>query len=482
MNDHLCISVTFLDPLFHGQGDEGPEWPPSPMRLFQALIAGARAGCRGGEWSQAKADAFRWLERCPPPIVVAPAARLMSGCTLFVPNNDSDKAFDREDRLTSKVARPHRLLDGDTVHYLWPINESDGSVAQQHAEILCREARQLLALGWGIDQVVGNGRILTDAEASALPGQRWRAWDGHRPRARTCRIPIDGSLKDLERVHRSCLQRVGRKQYRPPLTLRRFSTACYLSGNTLPPRPYAVFELPERVAFRQEDTVKVAAMLRSLASRCARKDAHQFPGGSETYVAGHVGQGKQTPSRFSYLPLPTIGHEHADGLIRRLLIAEPFGGDGSHARWAQSRLRNATLWDENGQDRGILMDLWRLTSRRLVERYVNPARAWTTVTPVILPGFDDGKHAKAEKLFIAALRQADVPVEAVKDLTLRKAPFWPGSQHPRQYFLPDYLRRNLPKGLPGWHVRLVFHEEFPGPLAIGAGRHAGLGIFARSEK
>jgi CRISPR-associated protein Csb2 len=329
---------------------------------------------------------------------------------------------------------------------------------------------------------VGNGRILTNVEASALSGQRWRSWDGHRPGAITWRIPIAGSLEDLERIHQSFLQRVDRRQFRRPFRLQRFSTVCYLPGNTLPPRPYAVFELLEGVAFRQEDTAKVAAMLRSLASRCAREDTHQFPGDSKTYVAGHVGKGKQTPPRFSYLPLPTIGHEHSDGMIRRLLIAEPFGGDGRHAQWAQGRLRNATLRDENGHDRGILMELWRSTSRTLVERYVNPARAWTTVTPVILPGFDDGKHAKAEKLFIAALRQADMPVAAVKDVMLHMAPFWPGSQHARQYFLQDYLRRGLSKGLPGWHVRLVFHEEVPGPLAIGAGRHAGLGIFAGSEE
>jgi len=244
----------------------------------------------------------------------------------------------------------------------------------------------------------------------------------------------------------------------------------------LPARPYAVFELAEGVAFRQEDAAKVAAMLRSLASRCAREDTHEFPGGSETYVAGHTGKQGPTPPRFSYMPLPTIGHEHADGMIRRLLVAEPFGGDGLHARWAQSRLRNARLQDRDGNDRGVLLDLWRAGSGRIIRRYVDEARTWCTVTPVILPGFDDGKRPKAENLLLAAARQADLPVDAVAELTMRKAPFWPGSQHSRRYFMPPYL-----KDLPGWHVRLTFHEPVPGPLAIGAGRHAGLGILAARE-
>lgn len=477
MSRHLCISATFLDPLFHGQGNDEPEWPPSPMRLFQALLSGTCTGCRGNEWSELKADAFRWLERRQPPLIVAPEARPMSGYTLYVPNNDGDKVPDRQDRLTSKITRPYGLCDGDTVHYLWPVRESDGTAGELHAELLCREARRLLALGWGIDQVAGNGRILNEAEATDLPGQRWRPYSGHLPGSRTWRVPTPGSLDDLERVHRSFLRRVDGGQYRTPLNLSRFRTVSYLSGGTLPPRSYAAFELPEGVAFRQEDAAKVAAMLRSLASRCAREDTHEFPGGSETYVAGHAGQQGRTPARFSYVPLPTIGHENADGMVRRLLIVEPFGGDGVHARWAQNRLRNATLRGQEGNNRGILLDLWRARSNTMIDRYVSGARTWSTVTPVVLPGFDDGKLTKAEKLLFAAVRQADLPLDALAELTMRKAPLWPGSQHPRHYFVPDYLRH-----LPGWHARLVFHEPVPGPLAIGAGRHAGLGILARSEE
>ena len=492
MSHQLCISATFLDHLFHGKGDEESEWPPSPMRLFQALLAGARAGSRERQWSSVKADAFRWLERRQPPCIVAPAAQPMSGCTLFVPNNDGDRVLDRQERLTSKISRPYRLYDGDSVHYLWPIEGSDGVAEQPHLELLCREARHLLALGWGLDQVVGNGRILTDSESAALPGERWRPWGGHRPGEPTWRVPTDGSLDDLEQVHESFLVRVDGKQYHPPRKPSRFSIVSYFrtrgriwSGarasdagddRALPVRSYAAFELPEGVAFRQENVAKVGAMLRSLAGRLARDDTHQFPGGSETYVAGHTGQQERTPPRFSYLPLPTIGHEHADGMIRRLLVAEPFGGDGVHAGWAQGRLRNATMRDEEGNQWGILFDPWREASKGLLRRYVSAAPTWSTVTPVILPGFDDGKHAKAEKLLVAAIRQADLPLDAVGELTIRKAPFWPGAQHPRQYAVPAYL-----KHLPGWHVRVVFNQSVPGPLAIGAGRHAGLGIFARGD-
>src|ERR1700730_13175967 len=39
---HFCLSVTFHDCRFHGRRDNGePEWPPSPLRLFQSLVAAA---------------------------------------------------------------------------------------------------------------------------------------------------------------------------------------------------------------------------------------------------------------------------------------------------------------------------------------------------------------------------------------------------------------------------------------------------------
>jgi CRISPR-associated protein Csb2 len=481
MRYHLCISITFLDPLFHGKGnsdadhpDGRPEWPPSPLRLFQALLAGSRTGCRNREWSPAKAEAFCWLERQGPPLIVAPLARPASAVTLFVPNNDGDKAFNRQDRLTGKIMHPHRLCEGDTLHYLWPIDDS----AQSHALLLSREARHLLTLGWGIDQVVGNGRILDEPQAAELQkqGHRWQAWTGHWPGRPQWRRPVKDSLLDLERVHQSFLGRINGRQYRPPLKLSRFDTVTYMSVSTMPPRSYAVFELPEGIAFRQVAVVKVAAMLRSLTCREQNRQdfQEQFPDTDpKVYLAGHVNDSAQTPPRFSYLPLPTIGHEHADGLIRRLLIAEPYGHDGSYARWAQVRLRTQVLRDNNGNERGVLLDIWRKASMRIIQRYVDESQTWSTVTPVVLPGFDDGKLTKAEKLFLTAAKQAGVPVDAIAELSLRKAPFWPGGQHPAVYHRPNYLQH-----LPAWHAGLRFREALPGPLAIGAGRHCGLGLFA----
>lgn len=488
MSRYLCISVTLLDQTFHGKGEnEEPEWPPSPMRLFQALVASSRTGCRNPAWSESKAQAYRWLERRSPPVIVGPPTRRAASYTLFVPNNDADaeKVWERQNRLTSKVVQPQRVMGagsdttvGEALYYLWIIPDREWKGAAPHAEVLCRDARHLTALGWGIDQAIGDGRILTEAEVPELPGRRWRPWHTHRPRGQELRVPRKGSLENLESVHASFVSRIDAEHFNPPLKVKRFDRVSYHSDAVLPPRSYAAFELPSGVAFRQDRAATMAAMVRSLACRCAKVDSHEFPGGPETYVAGHTERDASarsgvTPPRFSYLPLPTIGHGHADGLIRRVLIAEPYGGDGSHAAWAQHRLRNQALRDDAGDERGLLLELWRSSSILMVDRYVSESDTWTSVTPPVLPGFDDGKHTKAEALFLKAAAQSDVPIDAIDSITLRKAPFWPGAAHPRQYFVPEYLRR-----FPRWHVAVRFREPVLGPLAIGAGRHTGLGLLA----
>jgi CRISPR-associated protein Csb2 len=221
------------------------------------------------------------------------------------------------------------------------------------------------------------------------------------------------------------------------------------------PRPYISFELRQTddrwATFRQVDTSKVAAMLRHVACEAAKGDSHKFPGGSERYVAGHASDRNDLSPRFSYLPLPTVGHWHADGMIRRMFVAEPYGSDGTQVRWAAQRLRNRTLVNDNGKEQALLLNLE--SEDPVVRAYQGPARTWSSVTPVVLPG---------------------LPVEAIKDVALRKAPFWPGSQHPRLYHRPAYLR-----DLPAWHVHIRLSESIHGPLAMGAGRYCGLGLFVR---
>jgi CRISPR-associated protein Csb2 len=61
------------------------------------------------------------------------------------------------------------------------------------------------------------------------------------------------------------------------------------------------------------------------------------------------------------------------------------------------------------------------------------------------------------------------------ELEFRKVPFWPGGELALRFHRPGYLKRGY---WSVYHVRLRWKQAFEGPLAIGAGRHCGLGIFA----
>ena len=139
MADYLHISATFLDSRFHGRGDGGePEWPPSPLRLMQAIVA-ANADRIGTEGPLDQA--LRWLEQQPPPMIFAPRCESAAAYCLSVPNNAMDlvgKAWTKGNYFgtgdsnpathrTMKTVRPMRMIEGDTVYYLWPMDGSVGA-------------------------------------------------------------------------------------------------------------------------------------------------------------------------------------------------------------------------------------------------------------------------------------------------------------------------------------------------------------------
>ena len=79
MSSYFCLSITLLDSAFHGCGDGGePEWPPSPLRAFQTLVAAAAAREPDSRFASDAAPAFEWLESLEPPDILTPIGRLAS--------------------------------------------------------------------------------------------------------------------------------------------------------------------------------------------------------------------------------------------------------------------------------------------------------------------------------------------------------------------------------------------------------------------
>lgn len=224
--------------------------------------------------------------------------------------------------------------------------------------------------------------------------------------------------------------------------------------------------------FDPKDAMEVAAWLRHAAHDTARSldlDAAFIEG----FVCGH-GKGEVARNdRFSYLPLPTLAHQGRDGRIRRVLIAEPFGGGGRNAHAVARRLHGATLVEKGTGE--IRAELFASEGRDGVFRRYLPikgARVWGTVTPIVLPGRDDCRPRKREALVLKALAQAGYATP-VAEIALQREPVFPGQEMANRYRVPSYL-----KPFPRTHAVITFAEPVQGPAALGSGRHIGLGLMA----
>lgn len=506
MSSYFCITVRFLQPYSHGRGDGGePEWPPSPLRVFQSLVAAAASRWREARFHDHAAPALHWLERSPAASIVASVGEpARSKYRLYVPDNVADKVAKswcagREasiaDYRTEKDVRP-TCLNGEAVHYLFPL--ADG--ACPHLEVLTAAARSITHLGWGIDMVAANATVISEADADKLPGERWRPVED--ASATGLRVPISGTLDALSAKHKAFLSRLGPDGFKPVPPLSAFRVVAYRRDCDPVKRPVAAFSILKLDAsgFRPFDTVRwgrcVAGMLRH-AARVTAENSGWPKEKIDSFILGHgetLGEEHKPvgPKRFAYLPLPSIERRGEAGIavtsIRRALLT--ILGDGGHPEiaWARRQMSGVELVAEhNGaflaeceannlssHDPLALLSLLP-ESDKGVTPYIKPSADWTTVTPVALPGSDEGKADKTDKLLEKMCRHAGFSLDMVADLDFHRMPFMRGAEDAKRY---------RPKGshylaqCTMYHMRIRWKFPVTGPIVMGSGRYCGLGIFA----
>jgi CRISPR-associated protein Csb2 len=169
----LLISVRFHDGRYHGSG----VWPPSPARLFQALVAAASSG---GNLSVQAVEAFEWLEGLDAPIIAAPSAYAGQSLTNYVPNNDLDAVGGCLARIgeirAPKIVRPHHFDAAVRLLYAWTFKDNPKSNGA--AGTICEISGTVYQLGRGVDMAWAQGEIVDENQADrcfhAHDGIRWR--------------------------------------------------------------------------------------------------------------------------------------------------------------------------------------------------------------------------------------------------------------------------------------------------------------------
>jgi CRISPR-associated protein Csb2 len=456
--------------------------------LFQALVCAAATRWREAQFQDFARPALQWLETIQPTVVTPTIPAESFGYRMYVPNNSGDlmtAAWARGDTETSmakfrveKDVRPTHLRGGDAVHYLFPL----AGGACPHFDVLTAASRSITHLGWGVDMVAGNASLLTNDEAVQLPGERWQPVEDSS--ATGYRVPIPGTLAALIQKHDAFLTRLGPDGFKPVPPLSAFRVVGYRRATDPVQRPYVAYRLwhpqEDRMAyFPATRAVTVAGMIRHATAEAARASGWDEDSVNQ-YILGHRDNPADTLPRFAYIPLPTIDPppRNVVGAIRRVLIAEPLYSAGEHIDWLKQMLPGQVVTNDEGKELAILE---RIEKDGVVPRYVDRAKTWTTVTPVALPGSDEGKANKTDKLLEKMFRHAGYSMDDVEkidlrpDIEFRRQPFLRGCEDAKRYRPgpPHYLAHCTM-----YHMRIRWKYPMPGPIVLGSGRFCGLGVFA----
>jgi CRISPR-associated protein Csb2 len=498
MSQKLIIRIEFLSPIFHGLGDKGePEWPPSPLRLFQAMVRSASGLFHGDEFKSKAAPWLAWLEALPSPMIFAPETVTGFPLRSAVPNNDLDllaRAWakgKRPDKTPAnfkalKTVWPSHLKDGTAVLYLWDLEGAPPPPTKDFSH-LSLIASHLFVLGWGVDLVVGHAEVTDSADAAGLTGKRWQ------PSAsgmRRLRVPATGMLNRLRERHRKELARLEGGGYSPQAPMVGFLEQPYHALGEPAPLSAVVFNLLrlDGRGFQGFDPVAASARLAAMVRHTAALVADEMGWPSEqinTRIHGHTpdGQSKGESSsenpRLAFLPAPSLEPRGPGkltlGAARRVLVAS---SSAELVRWARLAMAGRELMDEErGKPVAILAPVPE--SDNQARHYLQKSAAWVTATPVVLPGYDEGVSAKRDSLIRKALRQAGVPDRLLDlaDITCSPAGFLAGQDLANRYRKPARLTN------PSVHVRIVWRDEKGNPIALagpwlsGSARFRGLGLF-----
>jgi CRISPR-associated protein Csb2 len=502
MTRSVLITVRIHEGRYHGTGD----WPPSPARLFQALVAGAGlSGTLGPEES----NALEWLEKRGFPVIASPSMRNGQTVKNFVPNNDLDAAGGDPRRIgeirTEKPIKP-RLFDSDIPFlYAWAFDDDDES----NAQTICVIAERLYQFGRGVDLAWAWGEVLDTEKVEDLlsnysgfvyrPSQGGGGW--------TLACPQPGSLRSLKERYAACSQRFkaeghgkATKQLFSQSPKPRFAQVAYES-----PPLRCVYELREstsETSFAVWPLARASKLVLGLRDGAAERLRIALPDRSseiDQVLVGRKADGTDngpTSLRVRIVPLPSIGHHHVDCGIRRVLVEVPAGcplrADDVH--WAFSGLELAD------PETGELLDLivTPTADESMLSHYgvEKACRVWRTVTPVALSepmkrrridpqrlsaDAKNGSERAAEQVraataIIQALRFAGIHTWA-DSIRVQREPFESKGERV-EAFAPGtrFAKERL------WHVEITFGEPIAGPLVIGDGRFLGLGIMAPIQK
>lgn len=460
-----------------GPASDEPDWPPQPDRVFSALVsAWAARGERGNERA-----ALEWLEAQAPPAVHASGHVARTAPDVFVPPNDfkaskAEKTYikvmpERRPRQPRRfpVARP----DDPVMALIWE-EEPESSLCAA----LDAVARDVGYLGHSASLV--RCRFFS-GDAGTHP----------QPETPSRRRIYPGRLSELEAAHRA-------DPVRPDISPGASVPAFTPSSTGSPPSDWLVLEAVDG----EVPDIRAAALV-CRALRRALMSGYRRAGLGDAIpeiVSGHTAD--RMPTRQAHLaivPLAFAGFRHADGRVLGFALVPPRGTELLGIPGLLHAFEQLAPFDRGTEHRVV-----KLTGPPLLaplclaptgtttrgslspEPYLQPARVWASVTPIVLDRHLK-RHGEGEirDIIADACERAGLPrpdpdrIHTGKHSALEGAP----SARPSAG-APPWTRWKVPKSLATRslvHAVIDFGRETNGPVLLGAGRFTGLGLCRRLE-
>lgn len=472
----LVLEVEFLTGVCRAArepGDDAPDWPPQPDRVFSALVS---AWAAGGERPEER-KALEWLEAQPPPAVHASEHSARTTPDVFVPPNDPS---------ASRAAKAYMRV------------MPDGRPRQPRRFPIARPDNPIMAIAWSMEPEPALFDALNAitrcvgyiGHSASLVRCRFLSADApvHLGPARAARRRVyPGRLRELEIAH-------GANPVRP--TIR---PGAPVFAQEPDPVPLEDNWLALEVVEGQVPDVRAAALVcRVLRNALMSGYAKAGMGAAiPEVVSGHTPSG--APTRQAHLaiaPLAFAGFPHADGHVLGFALIPPRGATFDEMKGLRKAFEEVAPYDEKKARRVLtlqgrpLKEPLRLapvpsdgTPKRSLapEPYLKPSRIWASVTPVVLERHLKGKGDAEIRGFVArACENAGLPRPAPERIRASKHSAVEGMPPARPSAgEPPWTRWKVPESLASRqlvHAVIDFGEDVPGPVILGAGRFTGLGL------
>lgn len=472
---YLVLQARFLAGTYGGA-----EWPPAPFRLLQAMVAGLRGVEHPG---------LRWYETQPAPIILAEPEPAPVRLRRSVLNN----ADPGKPKAQTTLRAVHQRRVEHPVHYFYPL---PAGMSARDIDAALQAAHAVHTLGLGEDMCVVQG-LVTHAAPQAGGGLLcWKPVDVpgivQQPGEVRLNVPLPGSLQALEARFQAFQTRLdqsrhgfGRPVVPPALhgTMAYHTTAQAPRWAVVPLRLVQPGQASKPARFHAEHAVVVAGMLRHATMRLAKVCQSSTPaldGSALADFAAGYGPADDADARLSWVPLPSVGHQQVDGMVRRaLLMARVMDTPQLSALLSPLPADGLPLVDEHT---GVCLALAQPIhgaaadadgDDAVLQHYLQTATTWCTVTPMVMPGDHAGSLRLLTRLLHKALREAGIDPGLLAKAEFSKQGFLRQAVRIRDLKLKAWKAKHLELQ----HVQLHFSQPLRGPIVLGRGRHYGLGLF-----